>query len=377
MVHRILIAGGGVAALEAAVALRSLGGDRVAPVLVSPSSEFSFRAREVGEPFGQTAPLRLALDDVLGDLDVLHVSDAVTAVDAPARLVRTASGRNLPYQGLLLAVGGTPFPAYAHGITFDRPRNPRPFDELLEDVRVGLVGDVAFVVPDAASWTLPAYDLACMLRGWARREDHDVRVRVVTAEGAPLEAFGAVAARQVAEVLRRCDIEVHCGAEPLLVSDTTMTAGGRWITADRVVSLPRLAGPRLRGLPCDWDGFIKVSPDGAVAGCPGVYAVGDGADHPRKQGGLAAQQADVAVRALLHRAGIAAPGAPEAPTLRGVLATPEGPLYLQAHAGYGSPQASSVASFEPLWDPPSKVATRWLGPFLDGLVLRRTAAFAA
>ena len=377
MLHRILIAGGGIAALEAAVALRSLGGERVAPVLVSPSTDFSFRAREVGEPFGRTAPLHLPLDDVLGDLDVLHVTDSVTAVDAPARLVRTATGRSLPYQGLLLAVGGTPFPAYAHGITFDRPRNPRAFDELLDDVRAGLVADVAFVVPDAASWTLPAYDLACMLRGWARREDHDVRVRVVTAEGAPLEAFGTAAARRVAEVLRGCDVEVLCGAEPLLVSDTTMTAGGRWVTADRVVSLPRLAGPRLRGLPCDWDGFITVGADGAVAGCPGVYAVGDGADHPRKQGGLAAQQADVAVRALLRRAGVAAPAPPDPPALRGVLATPEGPLYLEARGGYGSPHASSIASFEPLWDPPSKVSTRWLGPFLDGLVLRRTAAFAA
>jgi len=377
MAHRILIAGGGVAALEAAVALRSLGGDHVAPVVVSPSTEFSFRAREVGEPFGQTVPLHLPLDDLLGDLGVLHVEDSVTAVDAPARLVRTASGRNLPYQGLLLAVGGTPFPAYAHGITFDRPRNPTAFDGLLDDVRAGLVADVAFVVPDAAGWTLPAYDLACMLRGWARREDHDVRVRVVTAERAPLEAFGAAAARRVAEALRRCDVEVLCGAQPLLVSDTTMTAGGHWVTADRVVSLPRLAGPRLRGVPCDWDGFIKVAADGAVAGCPGIYAVGDGADHPRKQGGLAAQQADVAVRALLRRAGVAAPAPPDPPTLRGVLATPEGPLYLESRGGYGSPHASSVASFEPLWDPPSKVSTRWLGPFLDGLVLRRTAAFAA
>jgi sulfide:quinone oxidoreductase len=377
MVHRIVIAGGGVAALEAAIALRTLGGTRVAPVLVSPSTEFSFRAREVGEPFGRVAPLRFPLTDLLSDLDVLHVLDSVAAVDAPARLVGTSSGRNVPYQGLLVAVGGTPFPAYAHGITFDRPHNPEPFEELIDDVRAGLVADVAFLVPDAAGWTLPAYDLACMLRGWAGREGHQVRVRVVSAEAAPLEAFGSSASRKVADVLRSCDVEVICGCEPVLVSDTTMTAGGHWMTADRLVSLPRLAGPGLRGLPCDWGGFIKVAADGAVPGCPGVFAVGDGAAHPRKQGGLAAQQADVAARALLHRAGIATPAPPDPLTLRGVLATPAGPLYLQAQARYGSRDSNSVASFEPLWDPPSKVATRWLGPFLDGLVSRRTAAFAA
>jgi len=377
MAHRIVIAGGGVAALEATVALRSLGGHRVAPVLVTPTTEFSFRAREVGEPFGKAAPLRLALSELLGDLDVLHVRDAAVAVDTGARLVRTASGRRIPYQGLLVAVGGTPYPAYAHGITFDRPQQPEAFDELLSDVRAGLVGDVALVVPDAAGWTLPAYDLACMLQAWATREQLPLRVRVVTAEATPLEAFGSRASRVVAEVLGRCGIEVVGGAEPLLVSDTTLTAGGHWITADRLVSLPRLAGPRLRGLPCDWDGFIQVGQDGAVPGSPGVYAAGDGAAYPRKQGGLAAQQADIAVRALLHRAGVGVPAPPEAPTLRGVLATPEGPLYLEARSAYGSPEPKSVASFEPLWDPPSKVATRWLGPFLDGLVLRRTAAFAA
>jgi sulfide:quinone oxidoreductase len=377
MAHRIVIAGGGIAALEAAVALRTLGGTRIAPVLVSPSTEFSFRAREVGEPFGRTAPLRIPLDDLLDDLDVLHVQDSAAAVDAPARLVCTSSGRRVPYQGLLVAVGGTPFPAYAHGITFDRPHSPEDFEELLADVGAGLVADVAFLIPDAAGWTLPAYDLACMLRAWAGREGHDVRVRIVSAEAAPLEAFGSAASREVADVLRRCDIEVVCGAEPVLVSDTTMTVGGHWLTADRLVSLPRLAGPGLRGLPCDWDGFIKVAPDGAVAGCPGVFAVGDGAAHRRKQGGLAAQQADVAARALLRRAGVPAPAPPDPPRLRGVLATPEGPLYLQEQAGYGSLDAGSIASFEPLWDPPGKVATRWLGPFLDGFVLRRTGAFAA
>jgi sulfide:quinone oxidoreductase len=305
------------------------------------------------------------------------VHDAIAAVDPHARLVRTAAGRALPYQGLLLAIGGTPFPAYAHGITFDRPQDPKPFEELLDDVRAGLVGSVAFVVPEAAGWTLPAYDLACMLRAWGQREDQEVDVRVVTAEGAPLEAFGPAASRTAADVLRRCDIDVVCGAEPVLVSDTTMTVGGHWISADRLVSLPRLAGPRLRGLPCTWDGFIRVGPDGAVPRVGNVFAAGDGAAHPRKQGGLAAQQADRAARALLRHAGIGVPNAPDPLTLRGVLATPLGPLYLQAGDGYGSARFGSVASFEPLWDPPAKVATRWLGPFLDGLVLRRTAAFTA
>jgi sulfide:quinone oxidoreductase len=130
-------------------------------------------------------------------------------------------------------------------------------------------------------------------------------------------------------------------------------------------------------VPCDWEGFIVTGPEGAVPDCPGVYAVGDGAAHARKQGGLAAQQADVAARAILRGAGVPVPPADENPVLRGALATPEGPLFLQSASGYGRSGSGSIASFVPLWDPPTKVATRWLGPHLEGLAQRRTRAFAA
>mgnify|MGYP001045217145 FL=1 len=48
---RVLIAGGGVAALEAALALHSLAADRVSVELVAPESEFVYRPLAVAEPF--------------------------------------------------------------------------------------------------------------------------------------------------------------------------------------------------------------------------------------------------------------------------------------------------------------------------------------
>src|SRR5579884_3916530 len=47
----VLIAGGGVAGLEAAFALRELAGDRVAVTILSPAEEFSYRPLTIGEPF--------------------------------------------------------------------------------------------------------------------------------------------------------------------------------------------------------------------------------------------------------------------------------------------------------------------------------------
>jgi 2-polyprenyl-6-methoxyphenol hydroxylase-like FAD-dependent oxidoreductase len=49
---RVLIAGGGVAALEAALALRELGEDRVSVAMLAPESEFWYRPLAVAEPFG-------------------------------------------------------------------------------------------------------------------------------------------------------------------------------------------------------------------------------------------------------------------------------------------------------------------------------------
>ncbi len=50
---RVLIAGGGVAGLEALLALRDLAGERVQLTLLSPEREFVYRPMAVAEPFGR------------------------------------------------------------------------------------------------------------------------------------------------------------------------------------------------------------------------------------------------------------------------------------------------------------------------------------
>ena len=99
---------------------------------------------------------------------------------------------------------------------------------------------------------------------------------------------------------------------------------------------------------------------------PGVYAAGDGTTAPIKQGGLAAQQANTVVAHVLWRLGAGAEPQPPAPVLRGVLGTPAGTLYLQADLGPGRAGEGSIASWEPLWPAPGRVASRWLGRYLHG-----------
>jgi hypothetical protein len=47
-----------------------------------------------------------------------------------------------------------------------------------------------------------------------------------------------------------------------------------------VVTQPRLVGPRLRGIPCDHDGFIHTDLHGRRAGIDGVVAAGDATTSP-------------------------------------------------------------------------------------------------
>jgi sulfide:quinone oxidoreductase len=109
-----------------------------------------------------------------------------------------------------------------------------------------------------------------------------------------------------------------------------------------------------------------------------VYVVGDAAAHPIKHGGLAAQQAVAAAQALAFDAGLRDRLDEPRPILRGLLRTVDGPLYLRA--ALGDADATSAASPDPLWWPPSKIAAPRLTSYLgrieraraQGRVLART-----
>jgi len=135
------------------------------------------------------------------------------------------------------------------------------------------------------------------------------------------------------------------------------------VAADRVVSLPRLLGPALPGLPHDPEGFIPTDLHGLVAGQHDVYAAGDATTYPIKQGGVAAQQAEAAAEAIAARVGAPVEARAFRPVVRGLLLTGGPPQFIRADVAGGADHPSE-ASTQALWWPPSKVATRWLAPYL-------------
>lgn len=358
----VVIAGGGVAALEAALTLRELGGDRVRLTLVSPSRRFRLRTLDVGVPFGLGKPAEHDLELLVRTLEAELVEDALAEVATDAREIVLASGRRLGFDRLVIAVGALPRAGSPFGIVFDQDSSD--FAEALSDLRAGLISHVAFAVPAAVTWPLPLYELALMTAAWgAALQPDGVRVTLVSHERRPLEMFGAQASGEVAARLDRAGVAFAGGHDPLLVSDTFIRSGAHQLVAERIVVLPELAGPALAGLP-HRRGFLPVDAWGRVEGAPGVIAVGDVADHPVKQGGLAAQQATAAAQAIAAElAGEPAPGV-GGPVLRGLLRTTDGPLYLRAVMG--DEERTGTASPEPLWWPPAKLAA----PRLTGLLGR-------
>ena len=131
------------------------------------------------------------------------------------------------------------------------------------------------------------------------------------------------------------------------------------LDVQRVVTLPRLEGPAIAGLPSDEHGFLVADEFGRVA--PGVYAAGDVTAYEIKQGGIACQQADAAASHIAARAGAPVTPEPFTPELRGLLLTEHWARYLKPDSG-----ASILATRGLSW-PPTKIAGRELARYLKTL----------
>ena len=364
---RVLIAGGGVAALEAMLALKELATGLLEVELVAPERDFVYRPLAVAEPFGLGSMRRFDLAALVDGAGAKLRTDAVTAVDADRHHVGTRRGDEIAYDVLILALGARPREAIPGAITFWGGGDRGPMLRLLEDLDRGAVTEIVFALPGGLGWPLPLYELALMTAARAAGEPGGApRLTIATPESSPLELFGTHASATVRALLEARGIGLCCGCYPSEVdSDGLLVIPGGHLSADRVVTVPRLDGPYLAGIPHDEDGFVPTDGHGRVKGLEhaDVYAAGDLTAFPVKQGGLAAQQADAAARRIAADAGASIELAPFRPVLRGLLLTGGEPSYLRAEITGGRGE-TSVADSQPLWWPPDKIAGRYLAPYL-------------
>jgi sulfide:quinone oxidoreductase len=363
--RNVVIAGGGVAALEAALALHELAQGRVAVSVIAPDDELTYRPISVAAPFVPDALRRYSISDILDEHGATLVCARLRAVDADRCLALLDDGRELAYDDLVIALGAERVPAFDGALTFVDQRSVPGFRELLDAVERGDVRRLAFVAPEGVVWPLPLYELALMTAAFARDRGLRPEIALATPASAPLALFGERAERAMAEMLAEAGIVFHGEREVRVAGPhrVLLEPGGPALDVDRIVALPRLRGTRLRGVSHDRDGFIPVDDYGRVRGLEGVYAVGDCVDFPLKQGGLAAQQADVVAAVIAADAGAPVEPEPFRPLLRGVLLTGRNPRWLRAALETWRVEGSEVSE-NALWWPPAKVAARYLGPRL-------------
>ena len=362
---RVVVAGGGVAALEACLLMREyVSADEADIELLAPSQRFTYRPLSVLESFGGPRTWSMPLGQFAADQEIdLHHS-GLAAVRPSEHVVVTTAGARRFYDLLLVAIGARAVPALPGALTFQGSVDAPAIRRILDEAHARLHRTIVFAVAAGTSWHLPLYELALLTAGDLRARGATTQVVLVTPERAPLEAFGAEAADVVARLLDEHGIAVVCGAAPLSVGRNALElVDGRSIPADRVVALPRATGRYVQGLPHDASGFIPVDRHARVDGLDGVYAAGDITTFPFKQGGLASQQADAAAEAMLSDLGLPIDPRPFAPVLQGVLYGGAVPTYLRRTLHDGAGTDPSPRSYS-LWWPPSKIAGRRLSAYL-------------
>ena len=130
----VLIAGGGVAALEAALALRALAGDRASVELVAPEPHFWYRPTAVAEPFKLGKVQRYELSKLAADAGARFSPGELVSLDSARRVAYTSPGGAVPYSALLIACGAEPRPAVPGAITFRGPADTGKIEQLLAEI---------------------------------------------------------------------------------------------------------------------------------------------------------------------------------------------------------------------------------------------------
>jgi sulfide:quinone oxidoreductase len=363
---RVIVAGGGVAALETTLALSELAPKQTDVSVIAPSTEFVYRPMTVREPFAYGAARRYPLVPIVRDAGAQLLADKLAWVEPEKQIAHTESGAQIAYDALVLALGAKAIPRCKHAITIDDRRMDEILHGIIQDIEGGYLKSLAFVAPGRMAWPLPLYELALMAAGRAYDMSLELDVTILTPEESPLAIFGQNASSAVAGLLKRAKIQtIHSAyAEVPRSGEVVINPGDRRLHVDRVIALPELYGPSVRGVPLGENGFLRVDPYGRVLDLEHVYAAGDVTEFPVKHGGLGCQQADAVAESIAALAGAQVSPEPFHPVIRGMLLTDDKPVYLTARITGGHGFSSEVTD-TPTWDPPSKIASKYLAPYLD------------
>lgn len=368
---RVVICGGGIAAVEGLLRLRKLAGDSIDITVVAPNDELILRPLAVLQPFAGGAPSHYPLKSIAADKGAAWLQDSLSWVDPEGQIVHTKGGQELNFDALLVAVGARQLPSPDHVRTFRDADADEVFEGVVQDIEQGYSKSIAFLLPQGPVYPLPLYELALMTAERARSMSiDDLELTLVTPEDAPLIVFGPKVSGAVSSLLDRSGITVHSSAEAHVPARGTLTVTppGTELHPQRMVAVPSLTGPSIRGLPGGGaHGFLPIDRYCCVPGTHGrVYAAGDAAEFLIKHGGLGTEMADSAASAIAVLAGQDVEPERFLPVIRAKLLGGKDPLYISARLIGASGFESEVYDTPP-WPEGDKVVAEELGSYLTKL----------
>jgi sulfide:quinone oxidoreductase len=366
--QRVLVAGAGVAGLEAALALWDLAGDRVDVALHDPSREFAYRPFGIGEPYGTTRAFRYDLRSLSELCGASLDASAIAAIEPERRIAITRDGERVLYDHLIVATGARMLWAVPGAATYWGVAEEGQVGDLIAKLRSGRLNRLVLTMPAGHTWILPLYELALLAANVLDKTANErTRITVVTPEAAPLEIFGSRAAEQTSALLAERHVDVIAGARPISFAAGRLRIDpGADVETDAVITLPRLEGRRIGGIPHDEDGFIAIDENGSVVGLERVYAAGDVSSLSFKQGAFATQQADTVAESIAAAVGVGIKPRPAGPQVQAVLWTSQGPRYLSGGNGDDRASSPSQRHLELLHN--GRLTARYLSPLVDSLL---------
>jgi sulfide:quinone oxidoreductase len=346
--------------------LADLAPDRTDVTVLAPNSEFVYRPMVVREPFAYSLAQRYPLARIVRDAGAMLFEGELGWIDPGAQTIHTKTDETIGYDALVLALGATVTKRYPHALTIDDRDLGETMHGLIQDIEGGYIHKLAFVAPGRMAWPLPLYELALMTAGRAYDMQIELETTILTPEDTPLAIFGSTASDAVVDLLAAANVETINSAYAEVPSsrEVVISPGDRHLQVDRVIALPELHGPGVRGIPLGEHGFIRVDPHCRVPDVECIYAAGDATDFPIKHGGIGSQQADVVAQSIAAQAGASVTPQRFNPVIHGMLLTQEKPRYLTAHITGGRGFSSEITD-TPTWSPGRKIAAKYLAPYLE------------
>ena len=363
----VVICGGGFAAAEGLLRLRRLAAERVAVTLLAPDEYLNYRPQTVLTPFTGSPVTRYPIGELTAVTGAQWVRDRLASVDLGAHTAHTTDGQSLVYDALLLAPGAQERKPSPHVALFTDRTKGQTFRGIVEEIDAGAITSLTLIEPAGPSWPLPLYELALLTAKHVHDRGLHVQITLVSLSPHPLYPFGDVVGATVQRLLQDAGVTLYLRTSAHIVGPrlVELKPSGVELHQDRIVTLPTIIGPNVRGVPGDArDRFIPVDDRCRVRGADGhVFAAGDATDLPIKHGGLAAQQADIAAAGIAHLADAAPAPGPFRPVLYGTMLTGDAPLYLKAHVVAGRGWASEVLT-APTWSSDQLVVADELATYL-------------